>query len=179
VYSDALDRWVNSRPIWNQLAYFVTNVRDDGRIPRTSEAARHWTIPGLNSFRQNIQGDLQFNASPDLTVRRASGGFVCDADNAAPVLAQVCNRGTEAVPAGVDILFARETEGGSVPVCREPLSANLESGECVPISCRITGLTTSPPGETIRILVDPDSVNQECVEGNNSATVTGVYCGGA
>ena len=178
VYSDALDRWVNSRPIWNQLAYFVTNVRDDGRIPRTSEAQRHWTIPGLNSFRQNIQGDLQFNAAPDLTVRRASGGFVCDGDGSAPLLAQVCNRGTEAVPAGADILFARETEGGRVPVCREPLSTNLESGECVPISCRITGLTTSPPGETISILVDPDSVNQECVEGNNSATITGVYCGG-
>src|SRR6185436_15660169 len=56
VYRDALDRWAASRPVWNQHAYAVTNVEDDGTIPRSSEWARNWEDPGLNDFRQNVQG---------------------------------------------------------------------------------------------------------------------------
>jgi len=40
VYRDTLDRWVGSRPIWNPRAYAVTNVEDNGRIPRTSSTRR-------------------------------------------------------------------------------------------------------------------------------------------
>jgi hypothetical protein len=36
VYADATDNWASSRPIWNQYAYAVTNVNDDGTVPRTS-----------------------------------------------------------------------------------------------------------------------------------------------
>ncbi len=34
VYSDANDKWVRSRTIWNQHAYAVTHVNEDGTIPR-------------------------------------------------------------------------------------------------------------------------------------------------
>ncbi len=51
VYRDASDRWVPARRIWNQHAYHVTNVREDGTIP--AQPAPHWQQ--LNTFRTQAQ----------------------------------------------------------------------------------------------------------------------------
>jgi len=51
VYRDARDRWVPARRIWNQHAYHVTNVREDGTIP--AHPAPHWEQ--LNTFRTQAQ----------------------------------------------------------------------------------------------------------------------------
>jgi hypothetical protein len=51
VFQDRHKRWMATRRIWNQHAYQVTNVREDGTIPRVP--ARHWL--GLNTFRSNAQ----------------------------------------------------------------------------------------------------------------------------
>ncbi len=37
VYGDAEQRWVPARPIWNQHAYDIGNVEDDGTVPSTRE----------------------------------------------------------------------------------------------------------------------------------------------
>src|SRR5690606_14207680 len=104
VFSDSADRWVRSRMIWNQHAYHVTNVTDDGRIPRTSEVARNWATEGLNNFRQNVQGDAIPGAAPDLT--SAIAGNVCEASGgSARLFARICNRGIEPVGAGVSVRF--------------------------------------------------------------------------
>jgi hypothetical protein len=46
VYRDASDRWVSSRRVWNQHAYAVTMVDEDGTIPRTSAMRRNWSTMG-------------------------------------------------------------------------------------------------------------------------------------
>jgi hypothetical protein len=51
VYEDKEKRWMPSRRIWNQHAYHVTNVLEDGRIPRNMPAS--WK--SLNTFRTNSQ----------------------------------------------------------------------------------------------------------------------------
>jgi len=51
VLRDAEDRWVPARRIWNQHAYYVTNVREDGTLPTVP--AKHWQ--GLNTFRTQAQ----------------------------------------------------------------------------------------------------------------------------
>lgn len=48
---DVDDRWVQARRIWNQHAYSVSNVREDGTIPQF--AANSWD--GLNTFRTQAQ----------------------------------------------------------------------------------------------------------------------------
>ncbi|MDY6905890.1 MAG: PASTA domain-containing protein, partial [Thermodesulfobacteriota bacterium] len=53
VYGDANDTWVNTRKIWNQHAYCITNVNDDGTIPQY--AANNWET--FNNFRQNEMAD--------------------------------------------------------------------------------------------------------------------------
>ena len=48
---DVEDRWIQARRIWNQHAYHVTNVREDGTIPAMQP--KSWL--GLNTFRTNAQ----------------------------------------------------------------------------------------------------------------------------
>ncbi|MEM6990558.1 MAG: VCBS repeat-containing protein [Myxococcota bacterium] len=48
---DVDDRWIQARRIWNQHAYHVTNVREDGTIPQ--DQPRSWDA--LNTFRTNAQ----------------------------------------------------------------------------------------------------------------------------
>ncbi len=65
IYRDARDRWAGSRTIWNQHGYHVTNVNDDGTIPRTSAVHANWSDSTLNNFRQNVQGSLGPTPGPD------------------------------------------------------------------------------------------------------------------
>jgi hypothetical protein len=51
VLRDAEDRWIQARRIWNQYSYHVTNVREDGTIPKTMK--KSWQL--LNTFRTNSQ----------------------------------------------------------------------------------------------------------------------------
>ena len=60
VYEDAQKRWIPTRRIWNQHAYHVTNVREDGTIPRVP--AKHWQL--LNTFRTNAQMEGQQSCIP-------------------------------------------------------------------------------------------------------------------
>ncbi|MCA9659011.1 MAG: VCBS repeat-containing protein, partial [Myxococcales bacterium] len=60
IFGDAKGQWVRTRRIWNQHAYHVTNVNEDGTIPAMENA--NWTQPGLNNFRQNVQPAGEFSA---------------------------------------------------------------------------------------------------------------------
>ena len=51
VLRDAEERWIPARRIWNQYSYHVTNVREDGVIPKTMK--KSWQL--LNTFRTNSQ----------------------------------------------------------------------------------------------------------------------------
>ncbi|MCX5741569.1 MAG: VCBS repeat-containing protein [Proteobacteria bacterium] len=48
VLADGIDRWINTRQIWNQHAYAVTNIGEDGKVPRTSllDQAGPQQLPG-------------------------------------------------------------------------------------------------------------------------------------
>jgi hypothetical protein len=54
VYHDTQEGWAPTRRIWNQHAYSVTNVNDDGTIP--AHPATAWQKPKLNVFRSNVAG---------------------------------------------------------------------------------------------------------------------------
>jgi hypothetical protein len=54
VLRDRDDRWIPTRRIWNQLNYYVTNVREDGTIPARMRPS--WQVH--NTFRTNVQLEL-------------------------------------------------------------------------------------------------------------------------
>lgn len=51
VIGDAANRWVQSRRIWNQHTYHVTNIRENGQLP--TPEPHHWER--TNTFRTNVQ----------------------------------------------------------------------------------------------------------------------------
>jgi hypothetical protein len=75
VYGDARDQWVPTRRVWTQHAYHVTNATSAGNVPLVEDD--NWSVPGLNNYRQNVQGDGVFNA-PDLAVELSIGLDPCD-----------------------------------------------------------------------------------------------------
>ena len=166
VVSDQLDRWVNTRRIWNQHAYSVTNVGDTGVIPRTSEWARNFALGGLNTFRQNAPGDGIGDglvATPDLTV--TSTKVTCEGGGTVTVTVDVCNRGTEPVAPGVPVSIYED--GAAAAACTAQTTAVIAPGFCAPVDC--TWQATNGPATAI---VDDDGAgegqNTECREGNNS-----------
>ncbi|MCA9707628.1 MAG: VCBS repeat-containing protein [Myxococcales bacterium] len=92
------DQWVRTRRVWNQHAYHVTNVEEDGTIPAVEQP--NWSVEGLNNFRQNVQPQGEFSA-PDLV---ASVLGICSPTEFG-VVARVRNLGRAAVPQGVPVGF--------------------------------------------------------------------------
>jgi hypothetical protein len=178
VYRDAADTWVGSRPIWNQHAYHVTHVRDDGTIPRTSEVPPNWTTPGLNNFRQNVQGDPTSIGSPDLTAGGGDYAHWCDpGDRTLELTVLVCNRGTEPVGDGMTVTFYDgPPDAGGTEICSTVTDRALAPGECVPAGCDWVGAPDAPTD--VYVDTDPAGAERECVEGNNWTTIPGVRCEG-
>ncbi len=58
VYRDTSDNWVRTRRIWNQHAYHVTNINEDGSVPVHEEP--NWLNPHLNNYRMNVQPLVNF-----------------------------------------------------------------------------------------------------------------------
>jgi hypothetical protein len=173
VYSDANDKWVRSRTIWNQHAYAVTHVNEDGTIPKTSEWKNNWEQAGLNNYRQNVPGTPNGQLTADLTAG-ASETFTCGGIKA-NLQVPICNRGADAIGSGADVGFY----DGATKVCSGKTSKSLQPGECELVSCT----WDSPPQsgankKDITVKVDDGGKFTECHEGNNQGTIYGVFCKG-
>ena len=167
VLTDAADRWVPARPIWNQHAYCVTNVDVAGAVPRTSAWQRNWAQAGLNSFRQNAPVDAAAaHARPDLTVRQAKATCV---GGTPTVVAEVCNRGASALPAGVPVAVYASTTPSKLR-CEAATLETLKPGGCATVSCVWVG-----PGGDGAVVVDDrgdgSGTVRECREDNNTLPV--------
>lgn len=114
VYGDVANSWVGTRTLWNQHTYHVSNVCDDrdsacvapnvyGSIPKNEK--KNWTVPWLNTFRQNVQDKGIFDA-PDAIVSLS-------ARCSTPVLlsASLRNAGLSSLPAGVEVGLYDKTKG--------------------------------------------------------------------
>jgi hypothetical protein len=170
VLRDPEDRWASSRPIWNQHAYSVTHVTDDGQVVRTRDWRRNWTVDGLNNFRQNVQGDLGRLDIADLTVVFYDLMELCTATLPAELdlRARVCNRGTNPVGDGVLVHFAE----GETLVCETTTSRLLAPGECEEVTC--TGTVTSADDLIAR--VDPNDEVADCRPGNDEGVPAASLC---
>ena len=168
VFSDAADRWVRSRTIWNQYSYAVTNVNEDGTIPKTSAWLNNWTQPGLNNFRQNVPGNQNATDIGDLT-SQVTASYVCD-NGVAILRSPICNRGTAPVGAGVSIGFYV----GAVKACGAKTMNALQVGQCETVSCS----WGSPPQSPVDVTVVPNDDNAiaQCNTQNDKGLVKAVAC---
>ena len=170
VLNSPTDRWVNSRSIWNQHAYHITNIDDDGTVPVDEEDS--WV--NYNSYRRNDQVRGKALAAPDLTVRIVTVNE-SGCPEAMTLTVQVANRGAYPVGPGIPVTVRVEDEWACTlwttvplyPEDTEDLECEIERGER-------TGSVS------LRAEVDLDSdgasLNTECVEGNNWAEVPEASC---
>jgi hypothetical protein len=169
IYRDPMDRWANSRPVWNQHVYSVTHVTDRAEVPPRSQFTNNWQTPGLNNQRQNSQGDVGALQIADLTIELSDLGQLCDFEGGEIVLtAEVCNRGTNSVQDGVsvDFLETMTPDQGvdeATVVCSATTTMLLKPGECEIVMC---AATLNGVGN-VYVDVDPNDTIADCHPGNN------------
>jgi hypothetical protein len=173
VFGDPNGNWVRTRRVWNEHAYHVTNVNEDGSIPQVESP--NYTSAGLNNFRQQKQPGGEFSA-PDAVVRMTTAclnGFE----------AVVTNVGEAALPSGVVVGFyagspPTGTFIGSATTTRSLYPAESES-VVLAVSVLPQGVTL---GDPVYAVVD-DGTNPhpqwvECRVDNNTSAPVRPDCSG-
>jgi hypothetical protein len=171
VLADSLDRWINTRSIWNQHAYSVTNIGDDGKVPKTSAWLANWKQPGLNNYRQNSPGTGETaGAIADLTVKQAK--VSCDASGPT-IVADVCNRGTEPVAQGLPVaVYGSGTGGARALECTTATVGRLYPGDCETVQCAWTGSERGAGSVVVDDRGNGMGIDSECREDNNTLAIT-------
>ncbi|HMV67252.1 MAG TPA: FG-GAP-like repeat-containing protein [Myxococcota bacterium] len=178
VWRDANDGWVNTRGIWNQHAYSITNVNEDGTIP--AHPATNWLTAGMNNFRSNSQGTGTTTpfAAPDLAVSGVDG--VCVPDTwLVHLSATVTNIGDAPASAGVNVAFYLGEPGlGGVLLQVLTIPGAIAVGDAIEV-----GFDMVAPGGSDQIVavVDDDGSGvggeAECDESNNAGgAIVGLAC---
>ncbi|MBU1240227.1 VCBS repeat-containing protein, partial [Myxococcota bacterium] len=180
VYGDADYNWVRTRKIWNQHAYHVTNINDNGTIPIPE--VRNWTVPGLNNFRQNVQTWGVHNA-PNLAPEMFGGDVRYCQSGTITLGLMVENKGSRGVPSGVNVSFFRVHDDDS----REYLGTVQTQGGLLPgmseyVEYDWATVVEDPPVNDYRFVVlvdDPDFGEvavHECLETDNESSIIEVTC---
>ena len=173
IYRDRGDRWVNSRMVWNQHAYNISNVNEDGSLPSTSAREPNWQNPDYNNFRQNVQGDLDPTALPDITSSARNFAGVCDEEGSLELTALICNRGLKTVGAGVSVRFYDGAPPEGAVICETETPERILSESCVEASCVWTEVPTDT-AHTVHVVADDSESGDglvECNENNNTAVL--------
>ncbi|MRG94191.1 FG-GAP repeat domain-containing protein [Polyangium spumosum] len=189
IWGDANDSWVPTRRIWNQHAYHVTNVLENGAIPVNEPP--NWLEPTkatpagkMNNFRQNLP-DFDVFAAPDLTLTLALDKGYCP--TGLGLAATVCNDGAVVVGAGIPVTYFDNTT--QLPVtCVNGATATtkpLAPGKCQTVTCEWAGAPYDPQPVDVRACVDNEGYtctkgasggNNECKEDNNQGDSAGTGC---
>ncbi len=175
IFRDAGDRWAQSRRLWNQHAYSVTNVDEEGRIPREPE--NNWEVAGLNNFRVNTRDDPSaVGRGMDLTAKGQPWQDHCP--ERVTLLAAVANRGTREAPLGIPVAFYADAppELGGALLCETRTIGDLPPGASENVACDWLRPGAAPTDVWVR--ADDRDVVVECEEDNNEAVIQDVWCEG-
>ncbi len=172
---DTFDQWVQTRRVWTQHTYHVTNSDSTGHVPGIE--TDNWLQPTLNNYRQNVQGEGVFNA-PDLTVELSVGLGSCF-EMQLELLATVRNVGSLGVPAGVEVTLYEGTDATGTEVGTQATPAPLLPGAQTVMSWTVD-FPMGSPALSYYVAVDgmgaEPGVVIECDESNNTANTVTAEC---
>lgn len=160
IYKDRLDRWVSSRNIWNQHAYNIINIEDDGKVPTKAQWWANWILkkvdeylkidgkdtteprPMYNNYRLNKQGQFGAGAVPDITGRFITGSICGKTDDGRYVISgKLCNRGTKPVSTKLPATFYYYSEEALAhkgeKICTSYTNKPIGVGECDQVGCEV------------------------------------------
>jgi hypothetical protein len=179
VWGDPKDNWVPTRRIWNQHAYSITNISEDGTLPPPG-TPENWEIH--NNFRQNLPEFDPFIA-PDLQIEIIAMDMSgCPASQT--LKTRVCNSGQLFVGSGVIVRLFDEVAQSEIQCTNVAKTlVSLDPGECTLVEC------TWEPGDDfaeplpVGVCVDDFLMgclgpgwHNECDESNNQAEFTLTAC---
>jgi hypothetical protein len=173
VYRDALDRWASSRSMWNQSAYSVSNVNDDGTIPKTSDWVQNFVDPKLNNFRQNRQGSTSADLADITGALNKSDACSVTATGGVIFTGKICNRGLRGVGANMPAAFYVGDTAGT-PICQTQSNGPVPVGGCASVTCEAPAATVKG-GATITMVANDagkgSRLVDECNYDNNTSNV--------
>lgn len=175
LYGDSFDRWVQTRRVWTSHTYHVSNVTSAGNFPAAGEVD-NWTQPGLNNYRQNVQGEGVFNA-PDLTVELAIGVGDC-LQMQLQIIATVRNVGALGVPAGVPVSLFEGTDASGTLIETKATPDPLLPGASVQLIWAVEA-PANGAAASFFVQVDGETTDgevAECDESNNTALTESAAC---
>ncbi len=178
VYRDKLDRWASSRPLWNQHAYSITNINDDGTVPKTDAWNQNFLDPALDNFRQNRQGATSEDLADITGALDAANACVLTPDGSVKFTGRICNRGLRGIGSNMPAAFYLGENRDTV-LCTTQTDGPVPVGGCKDIECLIPS-TVVPDNATISMVVNDagggSRLVDECDYDNNAAEVVIVKC---
>ncbi len=196
ILKDRLDRWVSSRNLWNQHAYNIINIEDNGKLPTAAKWLEYWTAkllgqtitgtgnprPKYNNYRLNSQGEYGAGMAPDIT-GRFTPGSICGttADGRHVISAKLCNRGTKSagkdLPATFFYYDEDKPDHRGDTICTSYTKNVFGVGECDAVGCEITEEELKNlEGKKVLMVVNLDEFGHEstveCNASNNTDVTT-------
>jgi hypothetical protein len=166
------DKWVNTRSVWNEHTYHVSNVNLDGTLPFPEPNS--WAPGQSNSYRQNVQGQGVFS-SPDLSVCEVVPDLTNCLSGQATASATIYNGGAVPARPGVPVDFFADLPGGAALIGTGTTKTMLQPGG----SEKVSVPWPAPPQNMtvpVRAVVDPQQQVGDCHLENNTASSTPVKC---
>jgi len=159
VYEEANDLWINTKKIWNQHAYSITNIHENGQVPQFP--INNWEI--YNNFRQNKMiypfGCKDISAS---YIRFNTD----DCPNRVHVTARVGNGGSLHIPKGTLISFYQGNPAATGSLIAEiALEKPLNPGEWIDLTAVVKNIKSGK--NNIFVIADSSGKIWESNEDNN------------
>ncbi|MGZ3422750.1 MAG: FG-GAP repeat domain-containing protein [Polyangiales bacterium] len=171
VFGDTAGKWVRTRRVWNEHAYHVTNVGEDGTIPK--DEPKNWTTAGLNNFRQNKQPGDEFSAIDAIV----SIDAICPGPTALAVT--VRNVGQAAMPPGaVATVYKGAAPGTEIGKVTTTLTLYPAESEKMILPLGAMDSDVKDGSALVFAIVVPPASVKECRADNNSSSPMKAKCTG-
>lgn len=159
VFEDINNNWAPTRAIWNQHAYSINNINDDGTIPAVP--AKSWLTH--NTFRLNTFANRDALSLADL---RLSDLVLINGNTTDSLQVNVTNRGLAPVNTAVDVeFFNGNPDNGGQPlgtITLESLAVGVQQ------TVTLTDIAKDSLTDTLYARIDSNQHIEECSELNNS-----------
>lgn len=167
VYGAKNNDWVGTRRIWNQPSYHVTNINDDGSIPKNE--APSWLTN--NSYR--CQMPTSTGPNPYLASDLSASFVRVDMANypvSVTITVRVGNGGAKQAAAGIRTAFYDgDPASGGILIGSVLTTKALNFGEFEDIT--LVWNTPAEGNHTIRVNTDAYNTQPECDKTNNSISL--------
>lgn len=167
VYGDKDKSWRPARKIWNQHAYYITNVNDDGTIPQVPAP----NYKAYNNFRSGDLSPPDGKKTPDAVLEVSAPCLLECKDGKLVLWVNPGNIGASPVTTPTTIEVLGVVNGQGVMLGNQELADIIDPGKYLDA----VAFVLDPVGlESITVKVSVKE--QECDLANNTVTLPGPFC---